>query len=466
NQGIQNVGNQNGLSVFLRIANQHGNGNVVAARAEGNSNGINRNPIRCYNCQREGHYASNYTVKKRDATYLQTQLQIAQKKEAGIQLNSEKFDFMAVAGAYDEIEEVNVNCTLKDNLQQALTSGTQTDNAPVYDSDGSTEVHHSENCYDNDILNMFTQEEQYTELLEPILEPHQVQQNDSNVVSEVSSVERGEGTVEQYPATVEETRAYFESLYNNLAIEVEKVNTIAQKKEAGIQLNSEKFVFMAVAGAYDEIEEVNVNCTLKDNLQQALTSGTQTDNAPVYDSDGSTEVHHSENCYDNDILNMFTQEEQYTELLEPILEPHQVQQNDSNVISEVSSVERGEGTVEQYLAAVEETRAYFESLYNNLAIEVEKVNTYVNDMKSRKKNQSANVSKSANQKKHKANVKKLNTLSSKDKLASSRPSKPRTCLKWLPTGRIFDLCGKITSSSNTESESDTYVCDNASAFNP
>ncbi|GJR58500.1 retrotransposon protein, putative, ty3-gypsy subclass [Tanacetum coccineum] len=69
---IQNVGNQNGLSVVPWIANQHGNGNVVAARAEGNSNGINGNPIRCYNCQGEGHYARNCTVKlrKRDAAYL------------------------------------------------------------------------------------------------------------------------------------------------------------------------------------------------------------------------------------------------------------------------------------------------------------------------------------------------------------------------------------------------------------
>ncbi|GJW13676.1 hypothetical protein Tco_0017809, partial [Tanacetum coccineum] len=95
-----------------------------------------------------------------------------------------------------------------------------------------------------------------------------------------------------------------------------------------------------------------------------------------------------------------------------------------------------------------------------------KSDKYVNGMKSRKKNQSANVSKSANQKKHKANVKKSKTLSSEDRLASSRPSKPRSFLRWLPTGRIFDLCGKITSSSNTESESDTSVCDNASASNP
>nr|GEV43588.1 hypothetical protein [Tanacetum cinerariifolium] len=33
--GIQNVGNQNRLSVVLGIANQHGNGNVVAAQAQG-----------------------------------------------------------------------------------------------------------------------------------------------------------------------------------------------------------------------------------------------------------------------------------------------------------------------------------------------------------------------------------------------------------------------------------------------
>ncbi|GJZ01985.1 hypothetical protein Tco_0519946 [Tanacetum coccineum] len=79
-------------------------------------------------------------------------------------------------------------------------------------------------------------EEQYIELLEPIPEPHQVQQNHSNVISEVPSG----GTVEQHPATVEETRAYFESLYNNLAIEVEKVNTVNRKlRETNVDLTIE-----------------------------------------------------------------------------------------------------------------------------------------------------------------------------------------------------------------------------------
>nr|GEW59313.1 integrase, catalytic region, zinc finger, CCHC-type, peptidase aspartic, catalytic [Tanacetum cinerariifolium] len=40
----------------------------------------------------------------------------------------------------DEIEEVNANCILMANLQQASTWGTQTDKAPVYDSDGSAEI--------------------------------------------------------------------------------------------------------------------------------------------------------------------------------------------------------------------------------------------------------------------------------------------------------------------------------------
>ncbi|GKC06739.1 hypothetical protein Tco_0998349 [Tanacetum coccineum] len=91
---------------------------------------------------------------------------------------------------------------------------------------------------------------------------------------------------------------------------------------------------------------------------------------------------------------------------------------------------------------------------------------YVNGMNFNKKNQSANVSKSANQKKHKPNVKKSNKLGSEERLASPRPSKPKTYLRWLPTRRIFDLYGKIIASSNTESESDIFMCDNASASNP
>ncbi|GJR56693.1 gag-pol polyprotein [Tanacetum coccineum] len=154
------------LSVVLEITNQYGNGNVETTPAEGNGNGINGNPIRCYNCRGEDHYASNCTVKprKQDVANLQQQLQIALEEEAGIQSTQEEFEFMAAVNAYEETGRVKVNCTSEDTLQQASTSGTQFDNAPVYDSDGSTEVPKGENCYDLDIFNMLTYEVQYTNL--------------------------------------------------------------------------------------------------------------------------------------------------------------------------------------------------------------------------------------------------------------------------------------------------------------
>nr|GEV86132.1 hypothetical protein [Tanacetum cinerariifolium] len=196
----QNEGNLNGYNVVQNVENQNGNGNLVATRAEGYAAGHNGNQIRCYNCRGVGYFARNCTVrpKRRDA---------------------------AIFTDLDEIEEVNANCILMANLQQASTSDTQSDKAPVYDTDGSAEVHDYENCYDNEIFNMFTQEEQYTELLKLIPNQHQVPQNDSNVISEVTSVEQSGETVEQHPVNFEETRALYDSLYQNLAIEVEKVNS-------------------------------------------------------------------------------------------------------------------------------------------------------------------------------------------------------------------------------------------------
>nr|GEW19761.1 reverse transcriptase domain-containing protein [Tanacetum cinerariifolium] len=139
--GNQIVENMNGLSVVLEIAYQYGIRNVVTAPPEGNGNGINGNPIRCYNCQGEGHYASNCTVKprKQDDAYLQEQLQISQEEEAVIQSTQEEFKFMATANDSEETKRVKANCILENNLQQASTSCTQSDKALVYDSDGSAE---------------------------------------------------------------------------------------------------------------------------------------------------------------------------------------------------------------------------------------------------------------------------------------------------------------------------------------
>nr|GEW13371.1 hypothetical protein [Tanacetum cinerariifolium] len=90
----QNVRNLNGYNAVQNVRNQNlnANGNLVAARAEGNAAGHNENQIRCNNCRGE---------------------------EAGIQLKAKEFDQMAVVADLDEIEEVNANCILLANLQQA-----------------------------------------------------------------------------------------------------------------------------------------------------------------------------------------------------------------------------------------------------------------------------------------------------------------------------------------------------------
>ncbi|GJS49349.1 retrovirus-related pol polyprotein from transposon TNT 1-94 [Tanacetum coccineum] len=102
NPGIQNVGNQNGLIVVPGIANPNVNSsrneNVVATRTE-------------------------VRPRRRDVAYLQTQLLITQKEEAGIQLQAEEFDLMAAAGDIDEIEEVNANCILMANFVASIDIG-------------------------------------------------------------------------------------------------------------------------------------------------------------------------------------------------------------------------------------------------------------------------------------------------------------------------------------------------------
>nr|GFC96656.1 hypothetical protein [Tanacetum cinerariifolium] len=65
-------------------------------------------------------------------------------------------------------------------------------------------------------------------------------QNDNEVISEVTGVEQDGEIVEQHSVNFEETRALYASLYQNLAIEVEKVNLVNRKlKETNADLTTE-----------------------------------------------------------------------------------------------------------------------------------------------------------------------------------------------------------------------------------
>nr|GEX17746.1 retrovirus-related Pol polyprotein from transposon TNT 1-94 [Tanacetum cinerariifolium] len=163
------------------IANQNGTGNVGAARVEGTRIG---NQAKCYNCRGLGYIARN--------------------------------------------------CT------HASTSGTQHDKAPVYDTDGSAEVQLNDNCYDNELFNMFTQEEQYTDLLEPIPEPQLVPHNDNHVTSIALSMVQSRGTIKTSFAPDVETRAHQETVYRNLVDQVAQVNMVnCNMRATNTELKSE-----------------------------------------------------------------------------------------------------------------------------------------------------------------------------------------------------------------------------------
>ncbi|GJR02288.1 hypothetical protein Tco_0525272 [Tanacetum coccineum] len=630
-----NVGNQFRPNAMHNVGNQVVlNASQNPAPAEGNGNGINETDAYC------------------------------SKEEAGIQLTYEEFEFMAAADAYDEIEKVTANYNLQDNLQQASTSGTQSDKAPVYDSDGSPEV---------------------------------------------SSVEQGGGTVEQHPANVEETLVLYDSLNNNLAIEVEKVNLVNHMlKETNVDLTTElarykenfgkqittlneeisnlnkhiskeksnvsfllkekkrlksdfkiredelldkqiqlenkikeldnilvkteatKFVrdFQSLAKEADEslakhnVLELEIKRLLRAIVSQDIMAIVQ--NPSVVDSSNlQTELDRTKERFENSQLFDKVSEQKDTNkgtsvntqfskqsilgkppssskpklysvtpfpkstvipkvgksnaLSKPVTsnsapssrestvvnnerviapgifrinpfkasrvdnfvpnkhvkasvrtkpitvsQPHVITKNDVNSKTngfspkDVKSTTRTRrpqprnnpksdkvpfksksSCLSNKLEKIEENhRSLQSSNYpdhtssecNNikLAIRNEKsevicatckqclitanhddcVLQYVNGMKSRKKNQSANVSKSANQRKHKPRVWKPKKVGSKERLASPKPSTPRSCHRWSPTGRMFDLKGKIIATSESECQHDCSKGDNACTSNP
>ncbi|GKB31828.1 hypothetical protein Tco_0871229 [Tanacetum coccineum] len=569
----------NGLSVVPEISNKYGNGNVVTTPVEGNDSGINGDPIRCYNYQAEGHYASNYTVKsrKRDAAYLQQQLQITQKEETGIQNTQKEFEFMTTADAHDETERVNVNCTSEDTLQQASTSETQSDNAPVYDSDGSAEVSKDENCYDYDIFNMLTHEVQYTDLQ---TELDRMKEKLENCI--IKKEKEYTNLWNNWYTKCEECKydkISYDKAYNDMQQKIERLQSqlgdlkgkssdtqcvsntldlVSQKlKDENVSLESQdnSIIDSLQKQLYDTIyENAKLRAQLFDKVSnpRGTTKGTRMNTKftkqsilgktpsssykpklysvthfpkslvlPKVDKMNALTNPSKTSRVDNVVLNKPVKT---SVRIKPIsvLQPNVIHKKQANSDSNVFSSTRVNNTAKttrphprsnsntdkvpskskssclsNNVEKIEENhrnsqipknQKHMPSECNNITLAIRNAKSeivcvmckqclvtsnhdvyvlkYVNDMNSRADNQSANASKRKNQEKHKANIKKSKELGSKRSLASSRPSKPRTCLRWIPTGRIFSMCGKLTASSNTENKSEKSMCDNPSTANP
>nr|GEW20204.1 hypothetical protein [Tanacetum cinerariifolium] len=495
-----NVGNQFRENV-VQIANQHGNGNVVAARVKGNSNGINGNPIRCYNCQGEDHYASNCTIKPRKQdNELSAVPGIANQHGNGNVVAAQ------AEGACEETKRDNANCTSETNLQQASMSSTKSDKALVYDTDGSAEVHLSKNCHDNDIFNMFTQEEQYTKLLEPIPGPHQVPQNDSNVISKVFSVEQ-EATkfVRDFKSLAKEAD---ESLSKHKALELEiehllravvsqdimsivQNNSVVNSSNLKTELERTKEHFENYIikkeneyaklwnDWYKKCEECKYDKISYDKAYNDMQQKIEWLQAQLGDLKGkrifrmnSFKASRVDNFVPNKHVKAIVRTKPIT-----ISQPHVITKNDVNSKTNGYSPKDVKNTTK--------TRRPLpmNKAKNDKVPSKSKSSRFSNNLEKLEENH-RNLQSSSNQKhmSSECNNIKLDIRNAKSKimyamcleteecrvqrLASPKPSTPRSCLRWSPIGRMFDLKRRIIATSESVGQSDCSKGDNACTSNP
>ncbi|GJS36113.1 reverse transcriptase domain-containing protein [Tanacetum coccineum] len=454
---VQYAGNEAGQ-------NAYGNGNVVTTPDEGNGNGNNGNLIRCYNCRGEGHYASNCTVKsrKRDAAYLQQQLHIAQEEEVGIESTQEEFEFMIVADAHES------------------------DNTLVYDSDGSTEVSKDDNCYDHDIFNMLNHEVQYTDLQIELdhtkekLENCIIKKEKEYVVlnyakENVHLKTTYKNLFDSIKVIQAQTHSIIDSLqkqlydtiYENAKLRAQLFDKVSDQRGTtkGTRTNT-MFTKQSILGK-------TPSSSSKPKLY-SVTPFPKSSVLPKVDKTNALTRPSKASRVDNVVPNKLVKTSVRTKSItvsHPNVIHKQQANSDSNGFSS-TKVNNTAKTRRPHLRSnsntdkvpsksksscllnnvekIEENQKYMSSECNNITLAIRNAKSkivcvmckqclvivnhdvcvlnYVNDMNSHADNQSVNVSKCENQKKHKANVKKSKELGSKGSLASSRPSKPRTCL--------------------------------------
>nr|GEY46979.1 hypothetical protein [Tanacetum cinerariifolium] len=478
------------------------NVNLVAARAEGNATGHNGNQIRCCNCRGVGHFAINCTVRprRRDAAYLQTQLLIAQKEETGIQLQAEEFDLMAAAVDLDEIKEVNANCILMANLQQASTSGTQTDKAPVYDSDGSIKELEIDRLLravvSQDIMsvvqnNSVIDTSNLQTELKDTLNPLSQKLENKNVelefqVSVQKDNKHGTGTNTKFakqsilgkPPKLGEIHALSKSVTSNSITTPQESKVVKNDKAIApgmFRINpfktsrKEKHVPNTVrASARTKLITVSQPpvFTKKDvNSYSDGLSSTRIDNTktrrpqPRSNTKNDRVPSASKNsCNKNKEVKV---EEHHRNLL--------LFKNKKHMSSTCNNVKFSTQNVKSKVVCAMCKQCLISVNHDQCLISVNHdvcFLNYVNGKTSRGKKLKANVSINEKQKKKQPKVKKTKKVGFIKRFATPKPSKTRSFLRWSPTGRLFDLKGKIIASSKSESQSDCSKGDNAYTFNP
>nr|GEW00876.1 hypothetical protein [Tanacetum cinerariifolium] len=492
NLRVQNDGNQNGLIGVTWNANQNPNrnGNLVATRADGNATGHNGNQIRCYNCRGE---------------------------EAGIQLQAEEFDLIAAVADLDEIEEVKSTIvTLQRVVKHRMTLETHN-----WSSSAHQELHKIVkdeifpivNQVDARVQNFKIQflkeaakfvghfkslakeadeslakhkalELEIERLLREIVSQDIMSVMQNNSVGETSNLQtKLERTKERFENCIIKKENEYAKLWNDLYKKCEQCkfdkisydkayNDMQQKIERlQAQLGDLKGKSKDISCVSDtlnplsqKLENENVESEFQDN-----TSGTSANTKFAKQSIMG-------NLPKVEIDNTKTKRPQ----------PRSNTKNDRVPVASKSSCnknKRVEVKEHHKNLLLSKNKKHMSSACNNIRLDTRNVKSkvvcamckqclisvnhdvcllnYVNGKTSRGKKQKANVSNNEKQKKQQPKVKKTKKVGFIKRLATPKPSKPRFFRRWSPTGRLFDLKGKIIASSESESQSNCSNGDNA-----
>nr|GEX01557.1 copia protein [Tanacetum cinerariifolium] len=451
NPRIQNVGNQNGQTVVLGT-NLNGNSNLVAARVEGNATGYN-----------------------------------------GIQLQAEEFDLMAAAADLDEIEEVNANYILMANLQQASTSGTQTDRALVYDSNGSDEC---EECK----FDKISYDKAYNDMQQKI-ERSQAQLGDlkgkskdtscvSDTLNPLSQKLKNENVELEFQdntrGTSANTKFEKQSIMENLPKVGESHALSKPVTSNSIPTPQESKVIKNDKVIYPVLFRINPFKPSREKRHGPNKVRASVRTKPITVSQPPVFTKKDVNSDSNGLSSTGIDN---TKTRRP--QPRSNTKNDRVPSASKSSCNKNKGVgVEEHHRnlLLSKNKKHTSYTCNNFKFDSLNVKSkvvcamckkclisvnhdvcllnYVNGKISRGKKQKANVLINENQKKQKPNVKKTKKVGFIERLVTPKPSKPRPFLRWSPTGRLFDLKGKIIASRESESQSDCSNGDNACTSNP
>nr|GEZ85264.1 integrase, catalytic region, zinc finger, CCHC-type, peptidase aspartic, catalytic [Tanacetum cinerariifolium] len=388
----------------------------------GNHNGWAKwKPDKVLQMQGVGHYARNCTVRprRRDAAYLQTQLLISQKEEAGIQLQAEEYDLMAAAADIDEIEKVNPDCILMANLQQASTSGTQIDITPIYDSDGSAEC--DECKYDK-----ISYDKAYKDMLQKI-ERLQAQLGDLKGKSKDNSCVSD--TCNPLSQNLENKNVELEFQVLNYARENAKLRTQLFKKVSDQKENTHdtsentKFAKQPIVKNLPKVGESHA-------LSKPVTSNSV---STPQESKGNTKTRRPQ--------------------------PRSNTKHDRvPSASKSSRSQNKEAEVEEHYRnlLLSKNNKHMSSACNNIKLDSQDVISKVVCAMCKQCLISVN---------HDPKVTKPKKVGILERLATPKPRKPKFLFRWSPTGRLFDQEGKLVASSESESQSDCSNGDNACTSN-